>query len=70
MNEPAATAAALYTTWRIAHDRLAWDDTDEAHTAERNADDALIDYLEVNDLNHSEWDIRDPENVHRSWIIA
>jgi hypothetical protein len=49
----------LRDNWRDAYafvERQGW--SDAAIFAEQDAYDALVDYVEAHDLNHSEWDPR------------
>ena len=54
-------ATRLYTLWRAALDALdAPDADDHDYTAEDVAHEAIVDFVEQNDLVGSDWDPRGP----------
>ena len=61
-------AETLYRAWKeayrlylLADHQGDWDHIDEVREAEQVATDAVVDFVEANDLNGSRWDPRNVE---------
>lgn len=60
-----AEAERLTREWNEALDRYRRDDTSRSYEDEQTAYDALIDFVEENDLNYTEFDPRGPEEAQQ-----
>lgn len=61
----AAEARRLHADWNVAHARYYHDDSTPNFHAEQRAYDALVDYVEANDLNYTQFDPRGPEEAQQ-----